>query len=173
MNVPTQPGSDVASQSGGLVFVLSGPSGVGKDSVKARLRDLEPRLYHCITATTRSPRPGEQDGVDYYFLSRPEFERLRDNSGLLEWDQHFDQLYGAPCAQVLDALRQGQDVLVEVDVNGAMSIRKRIPLAVLIFLAPASIEELQERLRGRGTEGEAALALRLVRRIATSSGYWH
>lgn len=148
-------------RAGGLVFVLSGPSGVGKDSVKARLRELEAGLHYCITATTRRPRPGEQHGVDYFFLSHDEFERLRIGGGLLEWDQHFDNWYGAPCAQVLDALAAGRDVLAEVDVNGAMSIRKRIPNAVLIFLAPASLDELRERLRSRGTEDEAALNLRL------------
>jgi guanylate kinase len=161
VSVPSAPPQSEPSQSGGLVFVLSGPSGVGKDSLKARLREMNPSLHHCVTATTRTPRPGEQNGVDYYFYSRTDFERLRDAGGLLEWDEHFGQLYGAPCGPVLDAIEQGRDVLAEVDVNGAMSIRKRIPNAVLIFLAPASLAELQQRLRARGTEDEAALALRL------------
>jgi guanylate kinase len=152
----------MTAQKQGLVFVLSGPSGVGKDSVKARLRELEPDLYHCVTATTRNPRAGEENGVHHYFLSKEEFERLRAGGGLLEWDEHFEQLYGSPCAQVVDALERGQNVLAEVDVNGAMSIRKRIPMAVLIFLAPGSIDELHSRLRGRGTEDEAAVTLRLA-----------
>lgn len=151
-----------ATRKGGLVFVLSGPSGVGKDTVLARLRVDEPEIHYCVTATTRSPRPGEQHGVNYYFLSEPAFERLRIEGGLLEWANVHGNRYGAPCAQVVDALARNQDVLACVDVQGAMSIRARIPAAILIFLAPASASELEQRLRRRGTEDAAALETRLA-----------
>lgn len=162
MTAPELDDSPWTERKGGLVFVLSGPSGVGKDSVLEGLRADEPDIHYCITATTRAPRPGEQHGVSYYFLSEIEFERLRAGGGLLEWDEHYGHHYGSPCAQVVDALARGQDVLACVDVNGAASIRKRIPNAVSIFLAPASISELQERLWGRGTEDATALQVRLT-----------
>lgn len=154
-----------AERAGGLVFVLSGPSGVGKDSVLNRLRAVESDLHYCITATTRSRRPGERDAVDYYFLSDGEFDRLRESGGLLEWAVVHDHRYGVPCAQVQEALDRKQDVLACVDVQGAMSIRARIPMATLVFLAPSSREELRARLSGRGTEAPEQVELRLKNAI--------
>ncbi len=148
--------------SGGIVFVLSGPSGVGKDSALEKLQVLESNLHYCVTATTRSPRPGERDGVDYFFLSQDEFLRLRESGGLIEWAQVHGRYYGVPAAQVQVALEQSQDVLACIDVQGAMTFKRRIPSAVLIFLAPSSAEELRRRLSGRGTENDAELELRLA-----------
>lgn len=145
-----------------LVFILSGLSGAGKDSVMDGLRALEPDIYYCITATTRLPRPGERHGVHHYFLGREEFVRLKESDGLLESAVVYDQLYGTPCAQVREALSRGQDVLARVDVQGAMSIRARIPAAVLIFLAAGHLKDLRARLEARGTEGDEDIALRLA-----------
>lgn len=149
-------------KTGGIVFVLSGPSGVGKDSVLEKLQILEPDLHYCVTATTRSPRPGERDGVDYFFLGENEFVRLRDSGGLIEWAQVHGRFYGVPAGQVQVALDRGQDVLACIDVQGAMTFQSRIPSAVLIFLAPGSPEELRTRLSRRGTEDGAELELRLA-----------
>ena len=147
---------------GGLVFVLSGPSGVGKDSVLHELRALEPSIHYYITATTRSPRPGERDGIEYFFLPEDEFARLKATGGLLESAEAHGHHYGSPCRQVVTALEAGRDVLACVDVQGAMAIRSRIPSAILIFLAPESEEQLASRLRGRGTEAAADFELRLA-----------
>ena len=151
-----------ADRSRGIVFVLSGPSGVGKDSVLEKLQALEPGLHYCVTTTTRSPRPEERAGVDYFFLGEDEFLRLRDSGDLLEWAAVHGHFYGVPAAQVRSALARGQDVLACIDVQGAMTFKRRIPSAVLIFLAPSSVEELRRRLSGRGTESSRDVALRLA-----------
>ena len=142
--------------------MLSGPSGVGKDSVLAGLQQIENDLHYCVTATTRPPRTGEQEGVDYYFLSEAEFEQLRSSGGLLESAQVHGRSYGLPAAQVQDAVAEHHDVMACVDVQGARSIRARIPAAVLIFLAPSSLDELRQRLTDRGTEDSQQLELRLA-----------
>jgi guanylate kinase len=149
---------------GGLVFVLSGPAGAGKTELMRELRAAEPNLHFCITATTRAPRPGEQHGIDYFFYSNDEFERLRDEREFLEWANippGSPKLYGTPKAQVERALQEGRDVFLQVDVQGARSVRHRIPNAILIFLKPEGVEVLRQRLVGRGTETTPDMESRL------------
>jgi len=144
-----------------LLVVVSGPSGVGKDAVLARLRDIHPNAHFAITATTRPPRGSEHDGNDYHFLSDEEYDRLLREDGFLENAEVYSYRYGVPKAEVREALARGQDVIMRVDVQGAATIKRLAPSALFIFLAPASLEELEERLRRRNTEAETALRLRL------------
>ncbi len=151
----------------GLVFVLSGPAGAGKTALVSALRERKPDLYYCITATTRPPRPGERHGVDYFFYSEPEFLDLQTAGGLLEYARvppGGPWLYGMPAAQVVEALQRGQDVIAGVsgiDVQGAASVRQRIPNAILIFLKPPDFDTLERRLRQRGTESAEDMERRL------------
>ncbi len=144
-----------------LVLVLSGPSGVGKDTVLAHLRERFPGMYYVVTATTRSPRSGEVDGRDHVFLSEAQFQEMLAKDELLEHAKVYGQWYGVPKAQVQQALARGQDVVARVDVQGAASIRRQMPEAVLIFLEAPSLDDLERRLRQRSTEGGQELALRL------------
>jgi guanylate kinase len=133
------------------VFVLSGPSGAGKDSVRKRLMAEFPEMHCAITATTRAPRDAEAPGVDHFFLERATFEAKLEAGGFLEHAAVYHHWYGTPRAQVDEPLARGQDVLVRVDVQGAESIRRVLPEAVGIFLAPASLADLEARLRQRGS----------------------
>jgi guanylate kinase len=144
-----------------LLLVLSGPSGVGKDSILARLAEKGLPFGRVPTVTTRPRRPGERDGVDYRFLKDEEYDRLLASGGLLEHAEVYGLRYGVPKAPIREALACGQDVVVRVDVQGAATLRRLLPEAVLVFLAPASLEELEERLRRRHTEDEAVLRRRL------------
>lgn len=148
-------------QPGPLLVVLSGPSGVGKDAVLARMKG-QGRPYHfTVTATTRPRRRGEVEGRDYHFLSPEEFHRMREQGQFLEWAQVYGHYYGVPREQVRSALAQGRDVIIKADVQGAATIRSLVPQAAFIFLAPASLEELEERLRQRQTESSLDLELRM------------
>jgi len=147
----------------GRVVVLSGPSAVGKSSVVRRLRDQVPDLHFSVSATTRAARPGEVDGVDYHFVSPGEFQQLIDRGELLEWADihgglHRSGTLAAPVAWAADA---GHPVLIEVDLAGAKAVKKAMPEAVTVFLAPPSWEALEERLVGRGTETPEVMARRL------------
>lgn len=144
-----------------LLLVLSGPSGVGKDLLLSRLREAGRPYHFTVTATTRPQRGGELDGVDYHFVSRQRFEAMIANDELLEWAMVYDNYYGVPRAQVMDALRRGQDVILKIDVQGAATVREIAPEALFIFLAPPSEAELERRLRGRRSESDAALAARI------------
>ncbi|HUS83445.1 MAG TPA: guanylate kinase [Dehalococcoidia bacterium] len=144
-----------------ILLVISGPSGVGKDAVVADLRRALPSAHFATTVTTRPPRPGERDGVDYRFLSDEQYDRLVAGDGLLERASVYSHRYGVPKGAVRDALRNGQDVVVRVDVQGAATIKRLLPDAILVFLAPESREELETRLRGRATDGGADLRLRI------------
>jgi guanylate kinase len=149
----------------GLVFVLSGPSGVGKTTLMSLLRHREPAVHFCITATTRPPREGERNGVDYIFLSEAAFHELRTSGGLLEYANippGSEKFYGIPCSEVSEPLRRGEDVFAAVDVQGAASLRTAVPNAVLIFLMPPDEAALLRRLRGRNTENQADLDARLA-----------
>ena len=155
------PPSDDAA--GGRLVVLAGPSAVGKSTVVRALRERVPGLLFSVSATTRDPRPGEVDGVDYHFVDRAEFQRMIDDGALLEWaDIHGGiQRSGTPEGPIRAALGQGRPVLVEVDLAGVRQIRPKAPDARLVFLAPPSWETLVSRLTGRGTEDDAVVARRL------------
>ena len=149
----------------GLVFVLSGPSGVGKTTLVSLLRRRESEVHFCITATTRLPRDGERDGIDYFFLSESAFRELCISGGLLEYANippGSEKFYGIPCSEVSGPLQRGEDVFAVVDVQGAASVRAAVPNAVLIFLMPPDQEALLRRLRGRNAENKADLEARLA-----------
>ena len=141
--------------------MLSGPSGVGKDTVLARMRGLGSPYHFTVTATTRPKRDGERDGVDYIFVTDRCFRAMRDAGELLEWANVYGYFYGVPRSQVNDALAEGKDVVMKIDVQGAATIRKSVPGAVLMFLAPPSIDELAKRLGERMTESPESLRRRL------------
>jgi guanylate kinase len=145
------------------LVVLAGPSGVGKSSVVDRLRGRLPELYFSVSATTRDPRPGEVDGVHYQFVGPAGFDELIARGELLEWAEIHGGLQrsGTPREPVEEALAAGRPVLVEVDLQGARTIKGVLPEAITVFLAPPSFEELARRLRGRGTESEAQFRRRL------------
>lgn len=133
-----------------LLVLISGPSGVGKDAVLATLRQRGIAAHFAVTATTRPPRPGERDGIDYYFYDEARFRRALEEGELLEHASVYGRYYGVPRAPIVEALEGGQDVLMRVDVQGAATIRAMVPDAVTVFLLPASLEELAARLRSRG-----------------------
>jgi guanylate kinase len=141
--------------------VLSGPSGVGKGSVVAEIRRRYPDVWLSVSATTRTPRPGEVDGVQYHFVTRSEFERMVSGGQMLEWAEYAGNLYGTPRGPVEERLAAGRPALLEIELQGARQVRRAMPEANLVFLAPPSREELARRLVGRGTEDEAAIAERL------------
>ena len=144
-----------------LLIVLSGPSGVGKDAVLSRMRELGKPYHFTVTATTRPQRPTERDGIDYIFVTTEAFRQMVQRGKLLEWAEVYGHLYGVPKAQVVEAFRQGRDVIIKADVQGAATIKRLAPKATFIFLAPPNMEELACRLRQRMTESSEALQLRL------------
>ena len=159
----------------GKLYVLSGPSGVGKDTILASLETIDTGFAICVTATTRAMRPGEVEGRPYTFLTRTEFENRIASNDFLEYAEvNGGNLYGTPKSWVDRTLAMGTDAILKIDVQGGKSIRDLVPDAVLIFLAPPSLEELEARLRSRGTETEAAIQIRLNdarTEIAASSDY--
>jgi guanylate kinase len=146
-----------------LLVVLSGPSGVGKDAVLARMRKLGCPFHYVVTATTRPRRAREKNGLNYHFLSRKEFQQMIDKHQLLEWANVYGNYYGVPKDEVSPALSKGVDTIVKVDVQGAATISKVLPQAVFIFLMPPSLEALEKRLKRRRSESSEDLALRLAR----------
>jgi len=143
--------------------VLAGPTAVGKGTVAAEILANYPQIWLSISATTRPARPGEINGVHYWFVSQPEFLRMRDDGELLEWAQvHGKNYYGTPRQPVLDHLQQGIPTLLEIDLAGARQVKQTWPDALFVFLAPPSFSELERRLIGRGTEGEAERERRLA-----------
>jgi guanylate kinase len=145
----------------GLLFVLSGPSGVGKDAAIKQLKSLDISIYHAITATTRPPRPGEVHGIDYFFYSYEAFLSMLERHELLESAELYGNFYGTPREQVRQQLASSQDVLLKIDVQGARQVKERVPDAIFIFLAPPSIDDLVARLRQRRTESETEMAIRI------------
>ena len=146
----------------GVLFVFSGPSGVGKGTLKAKLfEEFADRIAYSVSATTRGPREGEVDGKDYFFISRQEFERRVKNNEFLEHAEFAGNCYGTPRAYVEKLLDSGMNVVLEIDVQGALQVMKSMPECVSVFILPPSFEELEHRLRGRGTETEEKIQERL------------
>ncbi|MFZ4585817.1 MAG: guanylate kinase [Acidimicrobiia bacterium] len=146
----------------GSLVVLTGPSGTGKGTVGARLRELHPELWFSVSATSRPPRPGEADGVHYWFIDRAEFMRRVDAGDFLEWFEVHGDLKGTPKGPILEHLAAGDDCLVEIDIQGALAVRREFPEALLIFLRPPSRVEQRRRLEGRGQDDAAAIERRLA-----------
>jgi guanylate kinase len=144
-----------------LLIVLSGCSGVGKDAVLGELKDSGYPLRQIITVTTRQPRPAEINGIHYHFISEEEFQTMKNNGELLDWAQVYSKWYGVPREPIRQALARGIDTVIKVDIQGAATIKKKVPQAVFIFLLPASLDELEARLFRRQTENPSDLALRL------------
>ncbi|MGW6900592.1 guanylate kinase [Streptomyces sp. NBC_01727] len=142
--------------------VLSGPSGVGKSTVVAHMRKVHPEVWLSVSATTRRPRPGERNGVHYFFVDNDEFDKLIANGELLEWAEFAGNRYGTPRRAVLERLEAGEPVLLEIDLQGARLVRQSMSDARLVFLAPPSWDELVRRLTGRGTEAPDVIERRLA-----------
>ena len=160
------PSADAARGGTGLLIVISGPSAVGKDTILDEALGIPERLTHavrrCVTATTREPREGEEDGVAYHFLTVPQFHEMAQQDGFLEYANVFGNWYGTPRAWVAEQRAADVDVILKIDVQGALAVKQRVHDALLIFFRPPSLEELERRLRARGTENEEQIARRLL-----------
>ena len=147
----------------GQLTVITGPSGVGKGTLVKLLLERNPSIWLSVSATTRSPRQGEQNGVSYFFHARDQFDALVADGGLLEWAEFAGNCYGTPRRPVEDQLATGRPVLLEIELEGARQVRRSFPDGFQIFLAPPSFDELERRIRGRGTDPEEAIRRRLAR----------
>lgn len=145
----------------GLLIVVSGPSGTGKGTVCERLLNATPELAYSISATTRQPRAGEVDGQNYYFVTREQFEQKIQEGDFLEYANVYGNYYGTPLGKIQERRAAGEDVLLEIDTQGALNVMQRCPDGLFIFLLPPTLAELEQRIRGRGSETEETLARRL------------
>ena len=151
----------------GILMIVSGPAGVGKGTVVAKsVEKSGGSIYLSISATTRNPRPIDEEGVTYFFKKKDEFEKMIENNELLEWACYVDNYYGTPSKPVFEALENGRDVILEIEVQGALKVKKNFKDAVLTFIVPPSLDELEARLRGRNTETEE----QIQKRLSTAKG---
>ncbi|TDF98313.1 guanylate kinase [Paenibacillus piri] len=151
----------MTSKDRGILIVLSGPSGVGKGTVCKALRQCAPDLVYSVSATTRAPREGETEGVNYFFKSREQFQQLIQDNQMLEWAEYVGNYYGTPRKFVEDTLSTGKDIILEIEVQGALKVKQTFPEGVYIFLLPPSMDELENRIVGRGTESKDAIRTRM------------
>lgn len=154
----------------GILVVVSGFSGAGKGTIMKNLTQKYDNYALSISATTRAPRPGEEEGKSYFFVSKNRFEEMIDRDELVEYAKYVDNYYGTPRKFVEDCLNEGKDVILEIEIQGALKIKKKFPDSLLIFMAPPSAEELRARLIGRNTEDEATVNKRLSRAIVEAEG---
>ena len=154
----------------GILVVVSGFSGAGKGTIMKKITEKYDNYALSISATTRSPREGEAEGKSYFFVSKARFEEMIDRDELVEYAKYVDNYYGTPRKFVEDCLNQGKDVILEIEIQGALKIKKKFPESLLIFMTPPSAEELRKRLIGRNTEDEATINKRLSRAIVESEG---
>lgn len=145
----------------GNLFVISGPSGTGKGTLVSRLLGEVPDTWVSVSATTRLPREGEVDGVHYHFMTKEDFMALVEADGFLEWAEYAGNCYGTPKAQVEEKMAAGAQVILEIEVQGAFQVREKMPEAILLFIEPPSIDELEARLRARGTEANDVIERRM------------
>ncbi|MDO4670322.1 MAG: guanylate kinase [Aerococcus sp.] len=151
-------------KSKGLLVVLSGPSGVGKGTVRKALfetKEGQDQFLYSVSATTRQPRKGEVDGKDYFFVTRERFEEMIEQERLLEYAEYVDNYYGTPLAYVEEMTNQGKDVFLEIEVQGALQVKRRMPDGVFVFLAPPNLRQLESRLVNRGTDSPDVIAKRM------------
>ena len=151
-------------KSKGLLVVLSGPSGVGKGTVRQALFETDTnhdQFYYSVSATTRQPRPDEEDGKDYFFVSRDQFEGMIEDERLLEYAEYVGNYYGTPLQYVEEMTEQGKDVFLEIEVQGALQVKRRMPDGVFIFLAPPTMHELESRIVNRGTDAPEVIEKRM------------
>lgn len=154
----------------GILVVVSGFSGAGKGTVMKRLMEKYDDYALSVSATTRKPRPGEEDGREYFFRTRDEFEKLIEEDALLEYARYVENYYGTPRSYVEEQLQAGRNVILEIEIQGAMKIKEKIPEALLVFVTPPTVEELERRLTGRGTETAQVIADRLARTSEEAEG---
>lgn len=152
----------MSSSERGLLLVISGPSGSGKTTVLTKLLAKRNDLFFSVSATTRRPRIGERDGVNYFFRSRQAFQDELSDSSFIEWAEYAGNYYGTPLRPLLSAIDDGKVAVLDIEVRGAIQIKRKLPDAVLIYMWPGSFEELERRLRGRGTEDEPTIRRRLA-----------
>lgn len=148
-------------QNHGLLIILSGPSGAGKGTICQEVLRQMPDVRYSVSATTRQPRPGELDGVHYFFREREEFQTMIQNDQLLEWAEFCGNYYGTPQFAVEHAINEGYDVILEIEIQGALQVKKRFPQGVFVFVVPPSMDALSERIHKRGTESEDVIKKRL------------
>lgn len=146
----------------GTLFIISAPSGTGKSTVISDIMQKAGPLFFSVSATTRKPRPGEQNGIHYYFLTREQFEQMIHEDAFLEYAKYVDNYYGTPKEPIIKHLEKGENVILDIEVQGSQQVKAKMPEAVSIFIIPPSLEELGRRLRGRGTENEETVLQRLA-----------
>lgn len=156
----------------GNLIVISGPSGAGKGTIVKALLDQYASIHYSVSATTRPPREGEVNGVNYWFVSREEFLHMREHDELLEWAEVYGNFYGTPRRRVMEAINRGHDIILEIDPQGAMKVKSGFPAAVFVYIMPPSPRELSRRIVGRGTESQDAIRQRL-NSVVTELGYIH